>query len=465
VNLNTVNEFRHAIYACFTRAADALFNTVDALATETSAQSFVELSLSPCFERPWSSLYEAFEDGRIDQHRLQAVFVRSLPTPTEGKRLLLGIDASNIARPQAKTAADRTVVHVPNLPRSQTTPLTVGWQFATLVALPEHPSSWGYILDSRRISSEQTAGQVAATQVREVAALVPPLVFLDDPPEEGATQVREVAALVPPQQRVLVLGDRYYPTVDVLRALQEIAWDGLLRCKGNRVFYRAAPAPTGKRGAPRKDGERFAYQDESSQGPPDAQWEGKEEHGQRVRVERWDHLHCKYAREVDLRVYRVTRLDAAATARRPRVSWFIGLGPELVPPAEVPTLYPCRYGIEHGYRFQKQRLLWDNPRLRTPAQFERWTQIVAVVQNLLRLARPMVAPLAQPWERSPRPATPQQVRRGLAKILGTLGTPARPVQPRGKSPGRAKGTRVPRATRFEVVKKTQQKPKKPRKSA
>ncbi len=184
-----------------------------------------------------------------------------------------------------------------------------------------------------------------------------------------------------------------------------------------------------------------------------------------MRVERWDHLHCKYAREVDLRVYRVTRLDAAATARRPRVSWFIGLGPELVPPAEVPTLYPCRYGIEHGYRFQKQRLLWDNPRLRTPAQFERWTQIVAVVQNLLRLARPMVAPLAQPWERSPRPATPQQVRRGLAKILGTLGTPARPVQPRGKSPGRAKGTRVPRATRFEVVKKTQQKPKKPRKSA
>jgi len=273
-----VNEFRHAIYACFTRAADALFNTIDALATETSAQSFVELSLSPCFQRQWSSLYEAFEDGRIDQHRLQAVFVRYLPTPTEGKHLLLGIDASNIARPQSKTAADRTVLHVPNLPRSQTTPLTVGWQFATLVALPEQPSSWGYILDSRRISSEQTAGQVAATQVREIAALLPA------------------------QQGVLVLADRYYPTVDVLRALQEIAWDGLLRCKGNRVFYRAAPAPTGKRGAPRKDGERFACQDESSHGPPDAQWEGKEGNGQRVRVERWDHLHCKQAREVDLRV-------------------------------------------------------------------------------------------------------------------------------------------------------------------
>ena len=42
MNLNTVNEFRHAIYACFTRAADALFNTVDALATETSAPRRVD---------------------------------------------------------------------------------------------------------------------------------------------------------------------------------------------------------------------------------------------------------------------------------------------------------------------------------------------------------------------------------------------------------------------------------------
>lgn len=438
MNLNIVNDFRHDIYGCFTRAADALLNTVDALATETQAQSFVELSLSPYFERHWSSLYEAFEDGRIDLHRLQEVFVRYLPPPSESKPLLLGIDASNIARPQAKTAADRTVLHVPNLPRSRTAPLTVGWQFSALVALPEQPSSWNYILDSRRISSEQTAGQVAAEQVREIAPLLPP------------------------EFSVLVLGDRYYPTVEVLTALQESAWNGLLRCKSNRVFYRVAPAPTGKRGAPRKDGPRFACQEESSQGPPDVQWEDQQDNGPRVRVECWQHLHCKHAREVDLRVYRVTWLDAVATTRCPRVSWFIGVGPDPMPPREIPLLYRSRYGIEHGYRFQKQRLLWDNPRLRTPAQFERWTQIVALTQNLLRLARPLVAPLAQPWERSPRPATPQQVRRGLAKILATLGTPARRVQPRGKSPGRAKGTRVARAARFEVIKKGHHQPKKPR---
>ncbi len=47
MNLNTVNEFRHGMYSCFQQAADALFNTIDALSSETTARSFPELSLSP----------------------------------------------------------------------------------------------------------------------------------------------------------------------------------------------------------------------------------------------------------------------------------------------------------------------------------------------------------------------------------------------------------------------------------
>ena len=81
MNLNTVQGFRHDVYGCFDRAADALFNTVDALLTETQAHSFPELSLSPWFERRWGSLYEAFEDGRIDQTRLRAVFARVPAAP------------------------------------------------------------------------------------------------------------------------------------------------------------------------------------------------------------------------------------------------------------------------------------------------------------------------------------------------------------------------------------------------
>ncbi|MFL5701097.1 MAG: hypothetical protein ACJ797_28830 [Ktedonobacteraceae bacterium] len=59
MNLNTLNEFRHAVRGCFKQAGDALFNTVDALSSETAAHSFPELSLSPLFPRRWPSLYEA----------------------------------------------------------------------------------------------------------------------------------------------------------------------------------------------------------------------------------------------------------------------------------------------------------------------------------------------------------------------------------------------------------------------
>lgn len=130
MNLTTLQAFRHDLYQCFERAADARF-------PETQAQ----LSLSPFFQRHWSSLYEAFEGGRITTSRLQQLFAASIPLPSPGKPLVLGLDESLIARPQSPTAANRTQVYVPNLPKGSK-PVTTGWQFSALVVLPESPSSW-----------------------------------------------------------------------------------------------------------------------------------------------------------------------------------------------------------------------------------------------------------------------------------------------------------------------------------
>src|SRR5262249_34249609 len=128
MNLNTLKEFRHAVHECLKPAGDALFNTVDALLTEDRAQSFPELSLSPHFQRRWPSLYEAFEDGRIDEPRLRQVFARHLPPVPEGQDRWIGIDVSDIARPRARTSADRSAVPVHNLPACEK-PITFGWQF------------------------------------------------------------------------------------------------------------------------------------------------------------------------------------------------------------------------------------------------------------------------------------------------------------------------------------------------
>src|SRR5215211_6531190 len=82
--------FRQALYQCFRRAADALFDVCDALLSDPSARTFVELSQATSFQRAWPSLYQALEDGQIDSAALLRLFVAALPQQLLGTRLLLG---------------------------------------------------------------------------------------------------------------------------------------------------------------------------------------------------------------------------------------------------------------------------------------------------------------------------------------------------------------------------------------
>ena len=96
----------------------------------------------------------------------------------------------------------------------------------------------------------------------------------------------------------------------------------------------------------------------------------------------------------------------------------------MVPLAQISPSYRLRYSHEHGYRFDKQELLWDVPRLSTPERTERWTQIVACAHNLLVLARPLVEGCYRPWETRCSVRTLAQVRRALPTLLHQLGTTA-----------------------------------------
>ncbi len=156
---NALARFRHGLYRCFQRAGDALMNLNDALLCDVSARSFVELSLSPFFVRRWPSLYEGLQDATIDRAALQELFAAQVLPPASGQRLVLGVDASSIARPQSPTARDRTYVHASNLPQGSK-PIVAGWQYSTLCVLPQTPSSWTYVLDNQRIPSQETQGRV-----------------------------------------------------------------------------------------------------------------------------------------------------------------------------------------------------------------------------------------------------------------------------------------------------------------
>ncbi len=146
-----------------------------------------------------------------------------------------------------------------------------------------------------------------------------------------------------------------------------------------------------------------------------------------------------------LTAIRIVRHDAKATARDPREAWFWWIGGPLPPPEALPGYYARRFGKEHGYKFQKQVLLWDAPRVRTPEQFARWSDLVAIAHNHLVLARPLATVAHRPWESRTKPTTPQQVRRALPRILAQVGTPVRPPRPRGISPGKPPGALDQRA--------------------
>jgi hypothetical protein len=427
MDCTTLATFRTDLYACLTCAKAAVFDLADALLTDPTAHSLVELSQAAAFRRRWSSVYAALHDGRIDRAALRRTFVAHLPPMAGGQRLLLGLDTSPIRRPDATTSADRTYVYWPNLPVNAT-PVVAGWSFSALVVLPQPVSSWTYVLDHQRVASTESAVTVGAAQLTALLPLLP--------------------------QRPLGLLDRHYSRAPWLLATCDLAFDQFIRARRDQVLYRPAPPRTGRSGRPRCDGERFQGCDPTTHGTPDGTWSGTDVDDRPISLTCWHNLHIRKARSVTITVVRVSRAAAADTKRDPRESWFWWIGEALPPLAEVASFYPHRFGQEHGYRVDKQQLLWDAARVRTPEQIQRWTDVVAMVRNQLVLARPLVTAARRPWESRTRPASPQQVRRALGPILGQLGTPAPAPQRRGNAPGRAPGATVTPAERHPVIRKS-----------
>jgi hypothetical protein len=426
MDCNTLADFRRTAYACFTRAADALMNLADALLTDTRARSLAELSLSPFFKRQWPSVYEAFQDANIDRPALLNVFAQHAPMPPEPEHLIVGGDASSILRVQSPTARDRTYVHASNLPEAAK-PVRPGWQYSELAILPAEKSSWAYVLDNCRIQSSATQGEVMAQQLRE--------------------------ALKRLARRFLFLGDGYYGSETFRQSTAQVECDVLVRTAKNRVLYREPQPVTGKRkrGRPQEHGTPFKFKDPATHGEPHHRFEGCDEAGHRIEVRCWQNLHFRKARHSPVTAIQVIRHGAKDTKRDPKVSWFLFWGMQMPAPEEIPALYARRYNLEHAYRTTKQNLLWETPRLRTPEQFSHWTDVVSLVRNELFLARELVAAQRQPWERSVRARTPEQVRRGMGRIMAGLGTPARACQPRGYSPGWPQGRSRQPVTTYKVV--------------
>ncbi len=64
------------------------------------------------------------------------------------------------------------MISLPNLPHANK-PVSVGWQFSTVMLLPTSKSSWGGILSQRRITSCEKAVAVASEQLEQIKTHLP----------------------------------------------------------------------------------------------------------------------------------------------------------------------------------------------------------------------------------------------------------------------------------------------------
>jgi hypothetical protein len=153
-------------------------------------------------------------------------------------------------------------------------------------------------------------------------------------------------------------------------------------------------------------------------------------------------------------VIRVERLDEQGNFRVSKPLWLAWVGQEMPPLEVVWQLYLRRFTVDHWYRFLKQRLHWTLPKLSTPNQCDRWSDLMPLMTWELWLARDIVTDNPLPWQKSLDKITPGRVAQAMGSIFAVIGTPTRSPKPRGKSPGWKTGQPRQRRIRYPIVKKT-----------
>ena len=258
---NLFIQFRKSLYSCFRQRADALFDLLDALLECDQVESPVAVSQQSSFRRRYSSVYDGLSAGRLDEAAAQKLLVESVPgtVQTISDYEVHVVDATSVYRPEAVTLSDRVL-----LKSDQRETAQPGQAYSLLARAIQVGSSWVAPEAVQRISSAQTASQVAGEQVRDLA-------------QQNT-------------QRKVIVGDSGYANTVFLAVfvlLQHVV--ALVRLRSNQVLYAAPPAYSG-RGRPRKHGARFKV---SKPGWAADQVCTIELLGQSVTLSAWYRLHFK----------------------------------------------------------------------------------------------------------------------------------------------------------------------------
>lgn len=424
-----LEEFRQVAYKHLGRAKDATFELTDAILLTRNVYSLADLSLSPVFRRKWPSIYEALQDSRPQRQKLMQLYIKQIPTI---ERPLLAGDHTNWSRPDAVTLQDRTYEHT-GTSIGGNKPITIGQGYSTIAWIPEKSGSWALPLRHERITSGESPIGKAVWQLQQVCKHLP---------------IRPIS-----------VWDSEYGCAPFLLKTASIPADILVRLRSNLCLWGEPEAYSGK-GRPKKHGDKFKLNEPTTWSDAESVLELNDPKLQRVRVSLWKNLHFRKAAARPMLLIRVERLNVQGNLRVLKPLWLAWVGEEMPTLEEVWRLYLRRFTIDHWYRFLKQRLHWTVPKLSTPKQCERWSDLMPLMTWELWLARDIVADNPLPWQKSLDKLTPGRVAQAMGGVLAAIGTPATSPKPRGKSPGWKPGEPRSRKNRYPTVKKRANKPRK-----
>jgi len=420
MNSERLKDFRQAAYELLVKAKDATFELMDAVMTTRNASCLAEFSLSPLFNRQWSSIYEALQDCRPDRKKLMELYREQLEQQVPAtEHILVAIDHTAWGRPFAKTLKDRTHEYQRGV--------IIGQGYSTIAWIPEAQGSWALPLLHERISSGSSPILQAASQLKLVC-------------EQSINPV-------------LAVLDREYGNANWVLAQADIQADCLMRVRKNACLWSAPPAYSG-RGRPRKHGQKMRLNDPTTWLEADTAIE-IDEHPQlgQVRVRQWLDLHFYRAPGQKVNLILVERMKPMSNGQPFPPLWLAWVGERTLPLETVWFKYLRRFGVDHWYRFAKQRLHWTLPNLRTPEQCERWSDLMPLMSWQLWLARDLVLENRLPWQSATINLTPGRVAQSMSRILVDIGTPTKLPKHRGKSPGWETGKVRTKAPRYPTVKK------------
>jgi hypothetical protein len=455
-NTKNLTQFRKSVYQNFNKRADTLMDLVDALCSQTRANSVVELSLQSCFRRSYSALFKAMDEYRPGDDDLGQLAGPYLPRPKRRPFWLLGVDVTPQPRPYARTLEERGFVYQPNLIWGNK-PITIGHQYSTVALLPEkegsHPAPWVVPLSCRRVKLEESKALVGAEQI-------------------GALLDNEQLPFH--DQLTVEVGDSDYSQPIFLAANRKHRHlVSLVRCRGNRTFFRLeyrSAEETG--GAPSYYGEPFNLKEPDTWGEADqtttqpfTSRRGKE---YQVVIQAWENLIMKGKNkpkrirmsDYPFTLVRIVLRDEDGQPCFKHPLWLVVVGERRneLSLENIYQAYNQRSDLEHYFRFGKQKLLLADYQTPEVEREERWWQLTHLAYLQLWVARDTANNLPRPWEcnlpqQKSRTISPTMVQRDFERLISQFGTPAKVPKPRGKSPGRKKGFQPAPRQRQKVLKK------------